>query len=439
MKINPKLGNIGLFTSNCVDLFMVNAKEKNIALHFSADNINDLILFDEEKWEKIIFNLVSNALKYTDPGGTVTVQLSYQPGDAAEPEKCLLSVTDTGRGIAQDQLERIFDRFYTINEDRQQSKQGTGIGLSLVSELAELMQGKVSVRSREGEGSFFEVWIPVKKAKSRQDLTEAKSRPAPVVSTTSLTDQKIILVAEDNEELRNFIADGLANRWKILTATNGRDAWDKTVNELPDIIISDLMMPGMDGAEFCRMVKNDMRTGHIGFIMLTARTAQESRYNSLESGADIYLTKPFHFEELEQRITNLLLQQERMRTHLIQHALPATPMSVVPHVIDIFIQQIQKILDEKIGDTKISVEMLATAMHLSQRTLHRKLKAILNISPVEFIKQYRLQKACVLLTSGHAITDTAYSVGFETASYFSQCFKEHFGKTPSEFALQQSA
>jgi YesN/AraC family two-component response regulator len=204
-------------------------------------------------------------------------------------------------------------------------------------------------------------------------------------------------------------------------------------------VISDVMMPEMDGMELCRISKNDNRTQHISFILLTAKAAHQSKLTGLSAGADEYLTKPFHFDELELRIKNLILQQERLQKHLQKELLPEKPLPKLPHVNDLFIQELYQHLDERLEERNMNVETLAQAMNMSRRTLNRKLKAILNISANDLIRQYRLQKAAILLASGHGITQTAYTVGFETPSYFTQCFKEQYGQTPSEFANQKTA
>jgi CheY-like chemotaxis protein len=248
----------------------------------------------------------------------------------------------------------------------------------------------------------------------------------------------MVLVVEDNEELLSFIAESLETNWQVLKAANGQAAWEIIINELPDYVISDVMMPGMNGYELCEKVKKDPRTGHIFFLLLTAKAGTESRLKGLQGGADEYLTKPFHFDELELRLYNLLKQQARLQFHFRHQVLPEAPLKTIPHLDDAFIKQLYEQLDLLLIDPGFSVEALAKKMTMSQRTLNRKLKAILNITPVEFIRRYRLQKAAILISSGHSISEAAYAVGFDTASYFSHCFKEEYGKTPTEFLGQKT-
>lgn len=440
MKVHTRVGDIALFLQEAVQQFELRAGEKNIRLQFINKDVSGLYLFDPEKWEKILFNLVGNAIKFTPEGGSVDVSVSSVMGEGEKAPGIRLAVKDTGKGIAPDQLSRLFDRFYMADDSATRTEGGTGIGLALVRELTELMHGKVVAESEPGKGCRFVVEIPVTRAGAAEKLAAPDETTCLPVEKDELNKEiPLVLVAEDNDELRMFITGSLEPRWRVIATGNGRAAFDLAVKEMPDIIVSDVMMPGMDGYALCQLVKEDPRTGHIGFILLTAKAAQESRLEGLKQGADAYLTKPFHQRELEQNLQNLVDQQERLRKHLQKQLLPEAPLQQLPHVHDIFIQELYRQMDEHIDDPALSVETLARLMMMSQRSLHRKLTAILNISPVEFIRRYRLQKAAILISSGHSIADTAYSVGFETASYFSQCFREQFGKTPTEFANQKPA
>ncbi len=445
MKLNPTVGELSEFVSNCVQQFTLQAKHKNIQLDFSSSGISGLYLFDEEKWEKIIFNLLSNAIKFTGETGEVKVSIDSLSNDELSDTMVQLTVEDTGYGIPEKDIPKLFDRFYMADDSKTRKQGGTGIGLALVKELTTLMGGAINVSSTVGKGTIFTVELPV--AKAIRDSSQVKKHnlehDIPVNNTISSFEDNIekplVLVVEDNPELLSFLVQSLAVKWRVIQANNGTTGWEMIQEELPDLVISDVMMPGMDGYELCSRVKEDTRTGHIGFILLTARAAHESRLSGLKKGADAYLTKPFHLDELEQQLHNLIDQQQRLRKHLQKELLPETPLRKLPHVNDLFLQELYKQMDEKLDDPRMSVETLAQSVAMSQRTLNRKLKAILNITPVEFIRQYRLQKAAVLLSSGQGISDIAYEVGFETASYFSKCFKEHFGKTPTEFAAQKTA
>jgi len=445
MKLFPTIGEAGGFTLQCVDQFRLAAAAKKIDLQVNNE-ITGVYLFDKDKWEKILFNLLSNALKFTREGGKVLVSLSTWNGVDSGETFMQLSVEDNGIGIEEKDIPRLFDRFYMSDGAAARNHHGTGIGLALVKELVQFMKGTITVSSQPGAGSTFRVKVPVVKADDQlfQPDRQLKNRiiedkTAGNLGTVPDTRKPVVVVAEDNEELLLFLKGNLSKNWQVLATGNGIHAWEMIQEELPDLIISDVMMPGIDGYELCRKAKTDARSGHIGFILLSARAAHESRLSGLLEGADAYLSKPFHLDELEQQMHNLLYLQDRLRKHLQEELLPKTPLRVLPQVSDSFLKELYNQLDLLIDDPGLSVEKLAQSVAMSQRTLNRKLKAVLNITPVEFIRQYRLQKASVLLSSGQSVSDIAYTVGFETASYFSQCFKEYFGKTPTEYITQKTA
>lgn len=443
MKVNLSTGELDKFVQASVLQFAEQARGKNIALNFDCHEVSGHFLFDEEKWEKILGNLLGNAIKFTPVNGEIRVSLREKMR-ASEPV-IELKVSDTGPGIPVENLNRIFDRFYMVDDSHTRSYEGTGIGLSLVKEMTELMGGSVQVDSTPGKGSTFTIELPVKKAVakkpgdlSREEMKEASLAPH-AFSKEEPSPGPLLLVVEDNEELRSFISQNLSMSWRTLQAADGNAAWDILLKELPDIVISDVMMPGMNGFDLCRKAKNDKRTAHISFILLTAKAAHISRVEGLEAGADEYITKPFHFDELVLRVKNLARQQESWRAFLQEQLLPEKPSPRLPNVNDIFLQHLYQFLDERLDEPSLDVEFLAKAMAMSRRTLNRKLKALLNISSNELIRRYRLQKAAIMLASGQTVAQTAYSVGFETPSYFTQCFKEQYGQTPSEFAAQKTA
>lgn len=448
MKINLSAGELDEFVKRCIEQFSLQAKEKNIRLSFLNEGVSGHYNFDEEKWEKIILNLLSNAIKFTPDSGKITVSLKSKKDPGISQTNIELTVEDSGVGIPQEKLSKIFDRFYMADDSGTRSHSGTGIGLSLAKELIQLMNGSIHVKSESGKGTAFAVIIPIERIETAIEIKDnveeimapfsARPTGGDFVSE-EITEGPLLLVVEDNDELRSFISESLAAHWRVLEASNGKIAWEIILKELPEIVVSDIMMPEMDGVELCGVSKNDARTEHISFILLTAKAAHQSKLTGLEAGADEYITKPFHFDELELRIHNLIQQQERWRKHLQKQLLPEKPLPKLPHVNDIFIQKLYKELDERIDESGMDVETLAKLLNMSRRTLNRKLNALLNISPNDLIRRYRLQKAASLIASGHSITQTAYTVGFETPSYFTQCFKEQYGLTPSEFASQKTA
>jgi CheY-like chemotaxis protein len=328
----------------------------------------------------------------------------------------------------------LFDRFYQVDDSSTRQQEGTGIGLALVKELTELMQGTISVESKLGFGTTFTVRIPISKFMETSPVLKEEDEFTPEsIEAVNSSELPLLLIVEDNVELRDFIVASLREKWQVLEAPNGELAWEIIQHKLPDIVISDVMMPGMNGYDLCRLTKGDLRTAHVNFIMLTAKAAQESKEKGLGAGADDYLTKPFHVRELELRIHNQLVQQQRIREHLETELLRKTPGTNPPKVDDLFITKLHGFLDAHIDDPQLDIDLLSEFLSMSRSTPNRKLKAVLNVSPNEYIKQYRLQRASVLLSSGLAVADVAFKVGFESPSYFTQCFREAYELTPSEF------
>ena len=436
MTVNLSSGDLTEFARNSLEPFKALSTEKNIRLRFFSKELAGHFLFDKEKLEQVIFNLLSNALKFTSERGEVSLTLEKVQSIDSKQGLFRIVVSDSGVGIATENLTKVFDRFFQEDSAVTRNYPGTGIGLSLVKELVELMNGSIVVDSVPKKGAVFTVSLPLLPVTYEMATVvegTATERTETFRVTRSGTDLPLILVAEDNPELRSFLVESLSQKWKVISAPDGNIAWDEMLEELPEVVISDAMMPGRDGFELCSLAKQDSRTAHIGFIMLTAKAAHHSRMEGLEAGADEYLTKPFHLGELEARIRNLLRHQEKVREHLRQQLLPAAPMPVLPHVNDLFLQQLYNVIDERLDDPKLDVETLSGTMAMSRSTLNRKLNVLVGVSANELIRRYRLQKAAALLAAGHEITGTAYTVGFNTPSYFSECFKQQYGKSPSEF------
>ena len=433
MKVKLSAGELALFAADCVQSFGAAAADKNIRLSFLADGVKGLYLFDEDKWGKIISNLLSNALKFTPQNGEVSVSLH-----ALEENKVRLEVKDTGHGIPLAQQQKIFDRFYQVDDSAIRNHGGTGIGLSLVKELTELMQGSIALNSDPGSATSFVVVIPVQKMQVNGSAARLNGSTVdrPIHNKTE-AEMPLLLVVEDNDELRAFLIDSLQHRYRVIQAADGLQAWDIILHELPDIIISDVMMPGRDGFDLCNLCKSDNRTSHIGFILLTSKAAHDARLKGLSSCADDYITKPFHLDELELRAANILQSQQKIREHLQAQMIPAWPQVELPEVTNPFLAELYKEIEEKIDDAQLGVDYLCKTMAMSRSTLNRKLKSLLDISPNDLVRQYRLQKATGYLSAGIDISTAAYKVGFSSPSYFSQCFKEYYGITPSEWLSRQ--
>ena len=384
--------------------------------------------------ERALFNLLGNAIKHTAPDGHITVSVK-QEGTSA-----LLSVADDGEGILPEKLPFIFDEFYKASE----SSNGTGIGLALIKAVAELHKGSVDVKSTWGKGSTFSLCLPlvqkgveVKEGKEASAYTEAyeetyvredKSKEE-AASRVSESDRPTILVVDDNADLRSFIGSILEGEYRILSACDGREGLDKATRELPDLVVSDVMMPVMDGLEFCQALKGKLATSHIPVILLTAKSLEDHRAEGYDSGADAYISKPFSEKVLLSRIGNLLKSRILLKEHYLETGESAASK---PQEND-FLSRFRARVQAHLADEELNVEQLGSELGLSRVQLYRKVKALTGYSPVELIRITRLKAADSLLkTTDKTVAEIAYAVGFATPSYFSKCYKELFGRQPGE-------
>ena len=447
-------GIIPEFIGQLIDTFLASAEQKGIQLVYTTEPMPQEYLFDADKWEKILTNLLSNAVKFTPSGGQVTVKLSLTPPATQSGQPTVgLIVTDTGIGIPASELPRIFDRFYQVDNSRTRAYEGTGIGLSLVKELVDLLGGTITVDSTHGQGTTFSLTLPVKPAAEAAAAAQVPravptgdDRPTlaspasmlpqpPRVGTDSDEDllTPLILVVEDNEELREFIARELSTTYRVMTAANGEAGWALAQTELPDVVVSDVMMPLMDGHELTRLLKTHPETEHIAVIILSAKAAYQSRVEGLKEGADDYLAKPFHLPELHLRLNNLVSRQQKLRDYYRrQLTQPETPVPLETE-LDPFLRQVYEILEKHLTEVDISVDWLADRMAMSRKTLYRKVQTLTQLAPNDLIRQYRLRKAADLLRGGLNAAETAYETGFKTQSHFAKVFKGFYGSTPTDF------
>jgi signal transduction histidine kinase/ligand-binding sensor domain-containing protein/DNA-binding response OmpR family regulator len=440
MSITEFRGDVIEFFTHQLELFQPMAEQKQISLTFDADQIGGDYLFDAVKWERIISNLLSNALKFTPPKGTVSLSLQ-----SLFPNWIELSVQDTGIGIPTDKLPHIFERFYQIDDSQTRSNTGTGIGLSLVKELTDLLGGHVQVSSEVAKGTKITVNLPAQKMEALETTDGganliSKGIPTDKYSNEALIaadltqSQPLILVVEDHEELREFIQESLSAEFRVLTAANGEQGRQLARLEVPDVVISDLMMPIMDGYELCQRLKSDPITDHIAVVLLTARSSEESRLEGLLYGADDYLTKPFNPWELQQKMRNIISRQQKLRQHYT-HLLSAPDSDPKSEAVDnIFLQKLYSLLEDRLDDSSFGVDELAESLAMSRRTLYRKLATLVNLPASELIQQYRLKRAAELLMQGQPVSQTAYQVGFESPQYFAKVFKAFYQFTPTEFS-----
>jgi signal transduction histidine kinase/DNA-binding response OmpR family regulator/ligand-binding sensor domain-containing protein len=440
------------FIEQIVAVFVDEAQRQSVRLRFASQLTHVSYRFDADKLEKIINNLLINALKFTSANGQIDVSLTQQSLLVADPinatdslmDHVRLTVSDTGKGIAPNDLSHIFERFYQSDATRDRPVGSSGIGLSYVSELVELMNGTIRVESQPGQGTTFTVDLPLEPARP---MSTGDPQPIDAESPTDETDlrsdsetqlgQVQILLVEDSDDIAGFIMSVLSNDWSVRRARNGREGVEMTLRYGPNLIISDVLMPEMDGYELCRQLKENPATSYIPILLLTAKSAAESRLQGLSAGADDYLTKPFQVDELRWRVRNRLEQQHRTRLHLRSQLLGEGHVPVTsPEPADEFMNMVYKAIRGQLNDTKFGVGDLADAVGLSRMHLNRKLKTLTGLSPNELIRTVRLNRAGELLLEHTSVSSVAYAVGFDNPAYFSKVFKEHYGITPSEFVEQ---
>jgi signal transduction histidine kinase/DNA-binding response OmpR family regulator/ligand-binding sensor domain-containing protein len=411
---------------------------ENKSIHFSFENeVGQMYMaFDKNKIRKIINNLYSNALKFTTEEGEVVTTVSVVQENGREFVR--MDIADTGCGIFDNELQTIFERFYQSgNNDL--GKTGSGIGLHLVKEYVELHDGRISVVSKVGEGSVFSVLIPTdlplanNKIEKEVPCTD-DSHPTPDMGTGNRRKQKMLLIVEDNRELCGFLAEQLGGQFTVLQAADGKQGLSIAIKKSPDLIISDLMMPVMNGVEMCRRLKTIIQTSHIPIILLTAKLSDETKIESYKAGADSYIAKPFNFEVLVTRV-NMLIEQQEKRKKLFHKTIEITPSSIVSTSLDEELMKKALLAVEKnMDNSEYSVDDLSEELALSRRQLSRKFQSIIGLSPSEFIRSVRLKRAAQLLKdSRYNISEIAYMVGFGTIKYFNMNFKDEFGVTPTQY------
>ncbi|HLL95918.1 MAG TPA: ATP-binding protein, partial [Spirosoma sp.] len=448
MVILPMRGSVTQFVGHLLESFRPLADQKEISLTYSVDGPAEEYLFDADKWDKILVNLLSNALKFTGSGGSVAVTLSISPALVATDVSWVrIQILDSGIGITPEDLPRIFDRFYQADTSHTRSYEGTGIGLALVNDLVSLLGGSIQVDSQPGVGSTFTVTLPVQPTSADPGAPTVMLSPkAPVMITplpaAGLVDHQphndwqmpLLLIVENNADLRHFLVSSLSTAYRILQAEDGETGWQLTKSELPDIVVSDVMMPGMDGYELTHRIKTHPDTDHIAVVILSAKAAHHSRIEGLQEGADDYVSKPFHLDELQLRLHNLMARQQKLREQYRQpfaHPHTASPIEVME---DAFLGRVYELLENHLTDPALTVDWLADELAMSSKTFYRKLHSVIHLKPHELIRHYRLRKAADLLRAGHSPSQTAYLTGFKTPSYFAAVFKEFYQKTPTEFA-----
>lgn len=439
-KMELRLSDFNLAESmkQWIKLFSASAQKKHIAISMDApDTI--MLRADQDKIERICYNLLSNALKYTSEGGEISLMAKEEGG------RVMISVADNGCGISSDELPYIFDRFYQAKN----AGRGTGIGLAIVKAFTELHHGEVSATSIEGKGSTFTIHIPVRQ--KGEVTNQPTEKIEPLVEPSSAeevpnqarhideliqpyqTDKPEVLIIDDNIDIRTYLRSVLSEKYNVSEAADGKVGLELARKIVPDIVLSDIMMPVMDGLAFCQQLKTDKAISHIPVILLTARSLDEQRAEGYEHGADAYLSKPFSLRLLFSRIDNLIQSRKKL-SKLFSNSDENDAFEKLSNETDkTFAAQLRKIIQDNLSDNEFNVERIGDEIGLSRVQLYRKVKALTGYSPVEMLRKARLTRARHLLrTTEKTVSEVAYAVGFSTPSYFSKCYKDEFGESPKK-------
>jgi signal transduction histidine kinase/ligand-binding sensor domain-containing protein/DNA-binding response OmpR family regulator len=472
LKLELTKADIIQFLKKIVFSFQEHADHHKINLIFNSNVESKRTWFDIDKVDKIIYNLLSNAFKFTNDNGEICVQVEIRKNEKAGStvrnddtsnwnfgsEYIDIQVRDNGIGITPDKIEHIFERFYQIAGSSTSQYHGIGIGLALTYELVQLYGGRITVTSEIEKGSIFEVCLSLDKyfleeyqliadfdlkgqpdyhnnyLKPVDNLTEEGTEKIsePIVKTKSA--MQTLLIVEDDEELLQYIKEAFQRDYRILTAKNGLEGYDKAIELIPDIVISDIMMLRMDGIELCEKLKTNEKTSHIPVVLLTARASDEHRIKGLKIGADAYITKPFNLEVVRSRVVNLLESRKKLREKFSKDLYLNINNVEMTSVDEQFIQRVLKAIEENMSDSEFNADVLSKKVGMSRMQLYRKLRGLTDQTVHEFIRNLRLNKAITLLEKRRlTVTEVAYQVGFNDLTYFARCFRNRFGKLPSEY------
>ncbi|MFZ5941099.1 MAG: two-component regulator propeller domain-containing protein [Bacteroidota bacterium] len=473
-------GNISRFLAEIVKSFTPLANQKGVHIRLVSNPADIHCLFDPERLENVIYNLLSNAFKYTPARGRIsitayitdnyhsrddeTVIISRQsPGPKPGDRYVEISISDTGIGIPGAELKEIFRRFYRVPTIDNKRIKGTGIGLYLTRELIKEHQGFLFIKSRQGVGTTFRFIIPFEKSAYSGEMIETgmpvqaevpdrniqfellsyeighDNRPTESVIKKEKNIKPSVLLIDDDQELCSMVSEHLSGNYDVSSAGDGKEGLVIARKQSPDLIISDVMMPEMDGMELCTALKSDLNTSHIPIILLTAKAEVQSQIEGLETGADEYVPKPFNMRLLEAKIHNLIENRKRLKNSF-SHSLEPVVEEVTNSKPDRdFLERTMKLLEENIQNPGFSVSELAAGLFISKSLLHKKLTAVVGLSPVNFINAFRLKRSAILLRRGNlSISDVAYEVGFNDPKYFTRCFKKYFGEPPSSFTRESN-
>ncbi len=444
-----------------VETFSFLAKNKNIDIEIDKNTERIVLWFDPDVLEKVLYNLLSNACKFTPENGQITIKMTTvfeQQKEAAKQETLQhyfeLRVMDTGPGISPQHAEHVFERFY---QEDQKNKPGAGIGLAFSKSLVELHLGEIAIEQRQGGGACFLVKLPLNESvyqasdfskaqlSSYQVFEETENRLGAELESEAVLTQNnedktalpLLLIIDDNADVRSFLHQGLQNDFRIIAAKNGGEGFEMCIQHLPDIIISDVMMPVLNGIALCAKIKADSRVSHIPIILLTAKSTEENELEGINCGADAYIRKPFSLEILRVKMANIIRFREDLKRRFRKESLLEPSEISAESSDEIFLQKTMEIMETYLSNPDLSVEFVAKEMGISKSKLYLQIKTLTGQSTNEFIRTIRLKRAAQLIERrDYSIKEIMSLTGFNTASYFSKCFKRQFGILPSEYAQQ---
>jgi signal transduction histidine kinase/ligand-binding sensor domain-containing protein/DNA-binding response OmpR family regulator len=439
----PERGDIVQFIREIAHTFSDLSERKKIAFSFQSDAETRYTLFDQEKLSRIMYNLLSNAFKFTPEAGQIGVRLNVV--EQEETHYLQISVSDSGIGIPTEDQPKVFDRFFQHNLPSHIVNGGSGIGLSITREFVKLHNGTIEVKSEVGAGSTFTILMPLVDAPGTAGAVEvaavnydSQEDAGEWNSVNKDRKRPILLLVEDNDEFREYMRETLQKEYQIHEAPNGKLGLEMTMELIPDLIVSDVMMPEMDGMELCRNVKTDTRVSHIPVILLTARAEDEQQLQGYETGADAYITKPFRLDILLVRIRNLIKRRELVQKQFQQHIKVQPSEIAIRSVDEAFISKAVKVVEDNISNAEFTVEELSSEMAMSRMYLYKKLLSLTGKTPVEFIRIIRMRRAASLLEKSQlTISEIAYQVGFNNPKYFARLFKDEFKVLPTEYRKKE--
>lgn len=448
MKLQTEFVDLVRLLRESASAYETLAADKKIKFSFYSEKLFLPSFVDRDKIEKVLHNLLSNAFKFTHEGDEVILKLNTQGNRA------VIRVVDTGIGIPPGQVDKIFDRFYQVDSSQTRQHEGSGLGMALAKELVELHQGRIAVESREGKGTTFTVWLPLNKPTGKDFVATSEARGRNVPSrgeliplnhthateygheaTATPAQQSVLLIVEDNADMRYFIRRNLAGAYRIIEAADGKKGLREAMENVPDLIISDIMMPEMDGYQLCEHIKTNELTSHIPVILLTAKADRESRLTGLEAQADDYLAKPFDADELILIVRNRIRERQKMRDRFSREVTLEPRKIAITSLDEKFLGTVLRSIESHMDDENFTIDELSREAGYSNMQLYRKIKGLTGQTPSQLLRSIRLKRAAEMLRAkSDNVAQIAYAVGFNNLPYFNKCFKEQFGVTPGRFA-----